>query len=577
MLRVVLQRSPPVVRRGPSTSLRMTELKFVSPSDGGEAVARRGASGKLTVLFLKTAQNNELLQTLRSLRRRLLGQIFLVHLVRWALVAAGVILTAAALNRWLFLQPALSASSVAGAGLAALLVAVIGTWLRRPTTDQVAALIDTRGATRDRLVTALRFGGAETAWESAAVRECLAYVKRSDFRAHTPLGLPREWRFLAIPAVALGLLQWQERVSSADAQLARAAAQAEIAGTVNQLEQLSRETAKAAEQSQSEELKRMAEQLQRSARELQATAKEPGDAARDALRELSALEQMIKEMQAAAEQATPEEMQELAKSLEKQEATKEAAQAMQAGELAKAAEELEKAAAQEPKSAEEAAQALREAMQRLAEKQQRSQQLDQLAKQMQQSGSEGQKALQQLAEMLRKMQPQQQQSSPSQKPGDRQQSKQDLQSLLAALQNMKFGEGQPSTQPGAPADAKGAPPQVLVQSFDENGKPDSAIQIPSGKPGSERDEGSTESALGEERAAAPEKGNAQQLAGRLGEGETLQQFLPSAGDTSRSSRRYKEIYEAMAPAAEDALVQENIPLGSRFFIKRYFESIRPAE
>ena len=31
----------------------------------------------------------------------------------------------------------------------------------------------------------------------------------------------------------------------------------------------------------------------------------------------------------------------------------------------------------------------------------------------------------------------------------------------------------------------------------------------------------------------------------------------------------------MAPAAQDALLQEEIPLGSRFFIKRYFESIRP--
>ena len=47
--------------------------------------------------------------------------------------------------------------------------------------------------------------------------------------------------------------------------------------------------------------------------------------------------------------------------------------------------------------------------------------------------------------------------------------------------------------------------------------------------------------------------------------------------SSKSSRRYKEIYDAMAPAAEDAAQQENIPLGSRFFIRRYFESIRPKE
>ena len=54
-------------------------------------------------------------------------------------------------------------------------------------------------------------------------------------------------------------------------------------------------------------------------------------------------------------------------------------------------------------------------------------------------------------------------------------------------------------------------------------------------------------------------------------------MLPTAGDKSKAARRYKELYNAMAPAAENAVEQENIPLGSRFFIKRYFESIRPKE
>ena len=54
-------------------------------------------------------------------------------------------------------------------------------------------------------------------------------------------------------------------------------------------------------------------------------------------------------------------------------------------------------------------------------------------------------------------------------------------------------------------------------------------------------------------------------------------MLPSAGDTSKSARRYKELYESIAGAAENSVEQENIPLGSRFLIKRYFESIRPRE
>jgi predicted Abi (CAAX) family protease len=64
----------------------------------GEAVASRVASGKLLSL-LKTPVNSELLQTLRTLRRRLVAQMFVARLVRWSFVAAGVILCAAALNR----------------------------------------------------------------------------------------------------------------------------------------------------------------------------------------------------------------------------------------------------------------------------------------------------------------------------------------------------------------------------------------------------------------------------------------------------------------------------------------------
>jgi hypothetical protein len=52
-------------------------------------------------------------------------------------------------------------------------------------------------------------------------------------------------------------------------------------------------------------------------------------------------------------------------------------------------------------------------------------------------------------------------------------------------------------------------------------------------------------------------------------------MMPSAADNSKAARRYKELVEAAAASAEDAVEQEEIPLGSRFLVKRYFESIRP--
>jgi hypothetical protein len=122
---------------------------------------------------------------------------------------------------------------------------------------------------------------------------------------------------------------------------------------------------------------------------------------------------------------------------------------------------------------------------------------------------------------------------------------------------------------------------VKIQSFAQknpNGAPmPGDPTMPSGQPGGERDTGTTDSPFGKDKNPAGKDAQHQQVTGRTGEGESLQQSLLSAGDHSKSNRGYKNLYEAMAPAAQDAVLQENIPLGSRFLIKRYFESIRPQE
>jgi hypothetical protein len=203
--------------------------------------------------------------------------------------------------------------------------------------------------------------------------------------------------------------------------------------------------------------------------------------------------------------------------------------------------------------------------------------MQKLAQQMQramQQGGNSSEAAKQLAQMLRQMA---QGKSGQQSSG--QQNAQALQNLLSALQNMKFGEGQ--QQPGGQPQPGQSPGSVTIQSFakgDPNAPPgEGDPRLPSGQPGSERDTGTTESPLGKDPNTPGKNASAQQLSGRQGEGESLQQSLISAGDTSKSKRGYKQLYDAMAPAAQDAVLQENIPLGSRFFIKRYFESIRPQE
>ena len=73
------------------------------------------------------------------------------------------------------------------------------------------------------------------------------------------------------------------------------------------------------------------------------------------------------------------------------------------------------------------------------------------------------------------------------------------------------------------------------------------------------------------------------MQGELGDsGEATDGLLLPAADGpgangTRASRRYRELYEAMEPAAQEALRQEEIPLGSRVFVGRYFKNIRPPE
>ncbi len=549
---------------------------------------RNGGTSASFRATLKTAPIHDVLRILRTARRRLAIQAFLTALGKCALLAAGLLVMLGAVNRWLLgrlpFDPQFTLVAVAAVPVVALLAALA----QRKALPQVAVLLDRAGGTRDRFATTLAFAQVESAAEMQvmAVNECSAFARRGDFSRLVRLRLPREAAWLLVPVVALAALQWEAQ-TAAHAPLAEtSAAQAEVEETAKKLEELARQTAKANEEAKTEELKKLAEQLQRSAEQLRANATNPEDAAKSALRELSALEQLVQELQKSPG-ASLEELQEMAKALAENESTKAAAKALDAGELAKAAEELEKAMQQlaetkDERSEQQIQQALEQALKKLAEKKQLSEAMQKLAQQMQRGQAEkgglSNEAMKQLAQMLKQM-PQGQPSQ--QRQGGQQQKAATLQQMLAALQNMRHGEadGKPGGEP-KPGEAK-TPGLVTMQSFapgNQNGEASPGDpQQPSGQPGSERDTGTTDTPFGKEHNDPGKDAQAKQLAGRLGEGESLSQMLPSAGDASKSNRRYKELYEAMAPAAEDAAQQENIPLGSRFLIKRYFESIRPKE
>jgi hypothetical protein len=65
------------------------------------------------------------------------------------------------------------------------------------------------------------------------------------------------------------------------------------------------------------------------------------------------------------------------------------------------------------------------------------------------------------------------------------------------------------------------------------------------------------------------------LTGLVGEGASLVEVVKGAASEGVATTAYREVAEAAARSAEEALHGEDIPLGYRLFIKRYFQLIRP--
>ncbi len=71
--------------------------------------------------------------------------------------------------------------------------------------------------------------------------------------------------------------------------------------------------------------------------------------------------------------------------------------------------------------------------------------------------------------------------------------------------------------------------------------------------------------------------NLQQLTGVQGEGNSTVQTSKVSAEGQESTLSYKDAYMKYQKLSEDALTQEQIPLGYKFYVKRYFESIKPTE
>ena len=70
--------------------------------------------------------------------------------------------------------------------------------------------------------------------------------------------------------------------------------------------------------------------------------------------------------------------------------------------------------------------------------------------------------------------------------------------------------------------------------------------------------------------------NLEQITGIQGEGISTVQTSKASAEGQQSAVSYKDAYTKYQKLSEDVLTQEQIPLGYKFYVKRYFESIKPS-
>lgn len=537
---------------------------------------------------MRNDEANEITRVLRMLRRRVVARQFLSRAARGTLFFYAVLVLLSALAWWAgALVPdvrgipfMLGWPFVAGA-----LGAVVITLLKVPPLRAVALAMDTLGGTRDRLLSALDFATKphSTELERMAASESVAWLRTRDLRPLLPVRPPGELRWLVLPLVTIALLWWSALGSIANRDAAVTAAQDEVRETLRNLEELAKQFDQ--HPADDEKMKEIAGRLRASAAQVRAEAVTGGEANKAALRELAKLEQLVKELR-KPEFATPDELKALADALAQHERTREAAKDMADGNLADAAKKLEEAA-QDPATAAQAEKNLQRALEHLSKKnEQLSKQLEKL--QQGDTGGERQQLLRQIADALNQIQKQgglalskkQKDKGPQQQGKGRATTDEDLKKLLAALDRMKDRQQQQGEDGDAGEPQKGegdAKAAVEMFSFQPGGKTDDdGPQSPTGQPGGEKDKGTTKDPFGKDSAPPATAGRTEQERGRLGEGESLSALIPSAtaGD-AKAQRRYKELTEAAAAAADDVVTQEEIPLGARHLIRRYFEAIRP--
>jgi hypothetical protein len=99
----------------------------------------------------------------------------------------------------------------------------------------------------------------------------------------------------------------------------------------------------------------------------------------------------------------------------------------------------------------------------------------------------------------------------------------------------------------------------------------------SNKSSSQAGDGAGKKALGDKTSLDDTKRKDSHVEGRQGKGPSKSQVIKTASQKGFATREYKDVYSDYSSVAEEVMEREDVPRGYRYYVKRYFELIKPRQ
>lgn len=278
--------------------------------------------------------------------------------------------------------------------------------------------------------------------------------------------------------------------------------------------------------------------------------------------------------------------------LDRQKKQNQAAQ----GKLSKLDQELAQAAADLAKDLPKGAQSLESAaedvnqmaQQQLSDKQKQEllQRMRELRETLRQQGKGGEEHMQRMARFARKARGQQGQDSGPEQPGQPgrpgQGQKSGEQEMRLSLRN---GGSRPQNSPGGkpedtPGNSPGAQSGESPGSGTGSGKNPASGGDPAGaqgQPGKDWGSGHDAQLQGDPTALKGKTLDVSAAGADTGQGAASSEVIMGAAQRGFVGRGYRQVFTDYQTVAEQVMNQEQIPPGYRFYVRRYFQLIRPRE